>query len=98
MGWKIAVIGDRMEVQAAVNTTVNMPDSVKGFVANATAYYTEATVLNFKSEGHAKDGVILDCTISLEAELGEATQLPADPPSGEHVAGGPVEPEGQPKG
>jgi hypothetical protein len=80
MSWNVQVTGDRMEVQAAVNTTVDIPDSVKGFVLNATAYYTEATVLEFASSGHAHEGLIVDCQISLKASLPQAAQLPADQP------------------
>jgi hypothetical protein len=80
MSWNINVTGNRTEVQAAVNTTVDLPDSVKGFVANATAYYTEETQLDFASTGHAHEGVIANCYISLKAALPTAEQLPADQP------------------
>jgi hypothetical protein len=108
MTWSIAVKGTRSQVQEAVNNNVDCPDSVKGFVANATAYYTDETILDFHSDGHAPEpGLILDCGITLKViSLGtekpekppatdkppEATQLPADTKPGKGSTGPHVEP------
>jgi hypothetical protein len=49
--WHVQMVGNRMEVQDAANTGENVPDSVKTYVQNATAYYTEDTQLNFHTDG-----------------------------------------------
>ena len=87
MSWNIGMTGTRDEIESAVTTTADVPDSVKAFVANAGAYYDEDDQLEFSSSGHAHEGKIANCEIRLAmtANRPPSSQLPAEPEGPPHA-------------